>query len=113
MGVRKRNKYHNRRVLRAGIWFASIKEADRYFELSMLQRAGVISDLRTQVSFELIPAQYVGGRCAERAVKYVADFVYIADGEMVVEDTKGVRTAEYIIKRKLMLYVHRIRILEV
>ena len=91
----------------------------------MMQRAGLISDLREQVPFELIPAQYgdcgtdQNGKparvCVERSCKYVADFVYTLNdsGETVVEDTKGVRTKEYIIKRKLMLWVHGIRIREV
>ncbi|GAB4464458.1 MAG: hypothetical protein OHK0044_01870 [Burkholderiaceae bacterium] len=60
----------------------------------------------------LVPRQTIGGRVVERAVKYIADFVYTKDGKMVVEDTKGCRTRDYVIKRKLMLYVHGIRILE-
>ena len=90
-----------------------------------MQRAGLISDLREQVAYELIPAQY--GECGkdlkgkttrpllERSLKYIADFVYTdkATGQTVVEDTKGVRTKEYIIKRKLMLYLHGIRIKEI
>ena len=91
----------------------------------MWQRAGVISNLREQVSFELIPAQYgecgtdLKGKpvrvCIEKACKYIADFVYTDNetGQTIVEDTKGVRTKEYIIKRKLMLYLHGIRIKEV
>lgn len=127
-----KNKYHARRVYRGGMWFASKKEADRYFQLLLLQRAGKITDLRTQVSYELVPAQYQeiptgtyyvrGGRkgqekvkrvCVEQSVCYVADFVYTEDGKLIVEDTKGVRTAEYIIKRKLMLHVHGIKITEI
>ena len=65
-----------------------------------------------QVAFELIPAQKAGGR-SERACKYVADFVYTKSGEVVVEDVKGHRTPEYIIKRKLMLWRHGIAIQEV
>ena len=61
----------------------------------------------------MIPAQYIDGKCVERSVKYKADFFYTKDGELVVEDTKGFRTPDYIIKRKLMLYVHHIRIKEV
>ncbi len=90
-----------------------------------MQRAGLISNLREQVSFELIPAQYgdcgtdLKGKpvrvCVERSCRYVADFVYTLNdsGITVVEDTKGVRTKEYIIKRKLMLWVHGIRIREI
>jgi hypothetical protein len=79
-----------------------------------MQRAGLISDLREQVPYLLIPAQRDdAGRLIERQCSYVADFVYVdSDGRTVVEDTKGVRTKEYVIKRKLMLHVHGIRILE-
>lgn len=118
-----RNKYGNERV--GG--HASKKEHYRAAQLRLMERAGLISDLREQVSYELIPAQY--GECGkdfkgqgrttrvllERSCRYVADFVYTdkATGQRVVEDTKGVRIKEYIIKRKLMLHVHGIRIKEV
>lgn len=98
---------------------ASKKEHYRSATLQMMQHAGIIANLREQVSYELIPAQYaeVGGKlkCVERACKYVADFVYTdcETGQTIVEDTKGMRTKEYIIKRKLMLSVHGIRIKEV
>ena len=107
------NKYGNRKVIHDGIEFDSVKEAHRYCELKLMQRAGVISDLQMQVSFELIPSQRMDGKVVERAVNYIADFVYKQDGLTVVEDTKGYKTPEYIIKRKLMLYVHGIRIREV
>ena len=106
----------------------SRKEARRLAELRLLERVGQIKDLRTQVAYELIPAQYRtyerysktgkrlkdGVKLIERKCEYVADFVYtIAEtGENVVEDTKGVRTADYKIKRKLMLAVHGIVIKE-
>ncbi len=116
-----RNKYGNQRV--GG--HASKKEHYRAAQLRLMERAGLISDLREQVSYELIPAQYAEcGNDAkghakrallERSCRYIADFVYTdrATGHTVVEDTKGVRTKEYIIKRKLMLHVHGIRIKEV
>lgn len=107
------NKYKNNVVVRNGEKFDSAKEARRYGELVLLQRAKVISDLQRQVKFELIPAQKVNGKMVERACTYVADFVYVENGEKVVEDTKGFRTKDYIIKRKLMLHVHGIRIREV
>ena len=109
------NKYGAKRV--GG--HASKKEHYRSATLQMMQHAGIIANLREQVSYELIPAQYaeVGGKlkCVERACKYVADFVYTdcETGQTIVEDTKGMRTNEYIIKRKLMLSVHGIRIKEV
>jgi hypothetical protein len=64
------------------------------------------------VKFELIPAQRIDGKVVERACGYVADFVYMENGQQVVEDTKGMRTQEYRLKRKLMLWVHGIRIKE-
>lgn len=112
-------KYGNRRV---GA-HASVKEHTRAAQLRMWERKGLIADLREQVPYELIPAQYGDGgtdlkgkpvrALIERGVRYVADFVYTMDGTTVVEDTKGFRTPEYIIKRKLMLWIHGIRIHEV
>lgn len=117
-------KYGNRKVTRDGITFDSVKESRRYCELSLLEKAGKVTDLQRQVKFVLIPAQYepdtIGvrggvrrGKLIEREVCYVADFVYAEDGKTVVEDTKGFKTKDYIIKRKLMLHVHGIRIREV
>lgn len=106
-------KYKNQKVTCNGIKFDSKKEANRYSELLLLERAGAITNLELQVPFELIPNQKINGKVVERACKYVADFCYTENGQRVVEDTKGFRTAEYIIKRKLMLYVHGIRIKEV
>lgn len=119
--VAPKNKYGAQRVGE----HASKKEHRRAVQLKLWQRAGVISDLREQVPFILIPAQYSEtgtdskGKpvrvCIEKSCKYIADFVYIDNdtGQTVVEDTKGVRTKEYIIKRKLMLYIHGIRIKEI
>ena len=78
-------------------------------------RAGKIADLRLQVPFFLLPAQRdENGNVVERAVKYIADFVYTGeDGKTVVEDTKGMKTPAYVIKRKLMRWVHSIAIKEV
>lgn len=106
-------KYGNRKVIHDGIEFDSTKEANRYCELKLMQRAGLISDLQLQVSFKLIPSQYIDGKVVERPVSYIADFVYKQNGQTVVEDTKGMKTKDYIIKRKLMLYIHGIRIREV
>ena len=93
---------------------ASQKEHRRALILRMLERAGKISGLREQVRFELIPAQRgADGRLNERSCEYVADFVYRnSRGEMVVEDSKGVCTDVYKIKRKLMLWRHGIKIIE-
>lgn len=106
-------KYKAQKKTIDGITFASTKEANRYEELKLLQKARKIQDLQMQVKFELIPTQRINGKVAERKCAYKADFVYIENGKKVVEDTKGVKTKDYIIKRKLMLYVHGIRIKEV
>ena len=92
--------------------FDSQKEARRYRELALLERAGQISDLKRQVRYELIPTQRIGGKVVEKPCVYIADFVYTENGETVVEDTKGFRTKEYRIKKKLLLYVHGIQIRE-
>ena len=102
------SKYGNRRQN----GFDSQKEFNRYAELALLQKAGKISNLQRQVRFVLIPAQYKDGKCIYRSCTYVADFVYKQDGQTVVEDTKGFKTPEYIIKKKLMFQVHGIVIRE-
>lgn len=124
------SKYHNQKVKTAdGIKHDSRKEARRWCELKLLEKYGSIKELQRQVEFELIPAQYEtyerwgkngnrlkdGVKLLERRCCYIADFVYIdaETGQKVVEDTKGVKTKDYKIKRKLMLYVHHIRIKEV
>lgn len=106
------NKYLNTGKIVDGIRFASKKEAARYIELKMLEKAGSISNLRLQVPYVLIKSQK-GLYRNERPCKYWADFVYEQNGETVVEDTKGIRTTEYVIKRKLMLLVHGISIREI
>lgn len=120
------NKYGAKKIEVDGLIFDSKKEANRWRELQLLQRAGEISKLERQCRFLLIPTQRepdkIGarggvhkGRTIEHAVYYVADFSYIDNrtGKQVVEDTKGVKTKDYVIKRKLMLYLHGIRIMEV
>lgn len=126
------NKYRNHRIKTSdGIVHDSQREAARWMQLKLLERAGVVKDLQRQVAFVLIPTQrevtfevyksgknkgkLKDGKILEKQVVYIADFVYTdsSSGETVVEDTKGFRTSDYIIKRKLMLYVHGIRIREV
>lgn len=102
------NKYGAKRVKAPdGQVFDSALEYHRYNLLRLLERGGAISDLKRQVSFELIPKQE-----GERACSYVADFTYLEDGKLVVEDCKGFKTDVYKIKKKLMLWVHGIRIKE-
>ena len=89
-----------------------MKEGERYIELSLLQRAGEISDLRLQVPFELVPKQKDSRGRVIREIRYIADFVYTENGKTVVEDVKGCKTAEYKLKKKLMKYFHNIEIKE-
>lgn len=120
------SKYRNKKVVVDGITFDSKKEANRYRELLLLQKAGKIFGLQRQEKFVLIPTQRepdtIGarggihkGKVIEKECAYIADFTYfdVDTDEFVVEDTKGVRTADYIIKRKMLLYIHGIRIKEV
>ncbi len=107
------NKFRNRKTVSDGMTFDSKKEAKRYQELLLLARSNEIDNLRTQVRFELIPSQKLEGKTVERPVHYVADFVYYRDGQLVVEDTKGMKTRDYVIKRKLMLFREGIQIHEI
>lgn len=115
------NKYHAKKDYRKAngetVKFDSRKEARRYDELRLLERAHQISDLQRQVKFVLIPAQRdPKGKLIERQCYYVADFTYKdSSGRLVVEDTKSeaTRTPVFVVKRKLMLWVHGIRIREI
>lgn len=109
------SKYHSRKITRDGEVFDSVKEYRRWCELKLLERAGKIVNLKRQLKFELIPSQKVDGKVVERPCNYIADFYYTdtETWQTVIEDTKGFKTKDYIIKRKLMLWVHGIRIQEV
>ena len=110
-----KRKYGNRKVTLDGHSFDSKREAGRYGELKLLERTGQITDLELQLRFELIPKQRRDDGKPERACEYVADFRYtdVRTGKQVIEDTKGMRTRDYIVKRKLMLQVHGISVREV
>lgn len=125
------NKYGNKKVVIDGEVFDSKREYYRYMDLKFLERCGAISDLKRQVTYELIPVQRekstkvykkgrkkgqpIEGKVIEKAVTYIADFVYIdnATGKTIVEDSKGYHTKEYILKRKMCLYLLGIKIQEV
>ncbi len=132
MGRRTKSKYRSREITRDGMTFDSIKEYRRFCELTLLEKAGSITDLKRQVEFELIPSQfeeiptgefYKRGEkkgmpkmkrvCVEQSVKYLADFTYTENGKTIVEDTKGFKTKEYILKRKMMLYLKGIKVQEI
>ena len=124
MKFKRGNKYRNVKLSVDGEVFDSLKEFRRWRELKILEKAGEISELRRQVPFELLPVQRepdkIGprggrkpGRVIEREAVYIADFVYKdADGREVIEDCKGMRTKDYILKRKLLLFRFGIRIME-
>lgn len=125
----RRSKYGNRKTVVDGNTFDSKKEANRFRELQLLERAGKITALQRQVKYVLIPTQrefsneiykkgahqghFKPGKVLEKECSYIADFAYIQDGTYVVEDTKGVRTEAYKIKRKLMLERYGIKVREV
>ena len=113
MGTSRVNKYHNKKIEIDGMTFDSQKEYERWCELKILAKAGVITELRRQVSFEVVPACRKSDGKMERAVKYIADFVYREKGKLQVEDVKGFKTPEYIIKRKLMLEKYGITVREI
>ena len=103
------SKYRNKKVLVDGVAFDSKKEAKRYRELKLMEDAGMISRLERQVKFDLLPNQKdPDGKVIERKVQYIADFVYVKNGKVCVEDVKGYRDGGayrvFVIKRKLMLY---------
>ncbi len=120
----KYRKYKAVKTIVDGEMFDSKREAKRYEALKALAEKGEISNLRRQVPFVLIPEQrlpdVIGpkggikkGALLERECKYIADFVYeLPDGGTVVEDCKGVRTPEYIIKRKLLRFLLGIEVIE-
>lgn len=110
-GGKRANKYNAMKI--GG--YASKKEYRRACLLKALLHSGEISDLREQVKYVLIPTQRdASGNLIEKKCSYYADFVYRdKDGNLVVEDTKGVRTSEYRLKKKLMLHVHGIQIKEI
>lgn len=124
---KKGNKYHNSKVIVDGQSFDSHKEARRWRELKLMESAGMIHGLTRQKKYVLIPAQRepdtvgkrggkIKGKLIERECSYYSDFTYYdKNGREVVEDVKSpaTRTEQYKIKRKLMMYVHGIQIVEV
>lgn len=113
MARRGASKYHARKTVVDGITFDSKKEAKRYAELKLLERAGFIRDLKRQVRFELIPSFDVDGK-HYRPTLYIADFVYTdcKTGAEVVEDCKGYRTDVYRLKAKMFAHKFGVSILE-
>lgn len=120
-----RNKYGAKKMTIGGKTFDSKKEGLYYLKLREMELRGEIKNLRRQVPFELLPAVYreevvhlktkdkVVRRCVQKAVTYIADFVYTKNGEEVIVDTKGFRTKDYILKKKMMLALLGLTITEV
>lgn len=107
-----KSKYKNQKVVVNEIKFDSKKEAKRYQELLLMQKVGLITDLKRQVPFILVPAFNLNKK-RYRNMSYIADFTYKQNGKEIVEDTKGYRTEVYRIKKKLMAYIYQIEIKEV
>lgn len=112
------SKYGNRKITTTDGTFDSLKEARRWQELKLMQKAGEIKNLERQKKFLLIPKVKGKDGYSQRATYYIADFVYLEkygdwQYRMIVEDTKGVRTEVYKLKKKLMYWRHGIRIREV
>ena len=105
------SKYNNQKIRVDGELFDSKREYNRWCELRLLERSGIIQNLQRQVKFRLIDSQKTSER-TERQCDYLADFVYCENGSRVVEDCKGMRTDVYKIKRKLMLEKYNISIKE-
>lgn len=117
------SKYHSTKIVTEEGTFDSKREYERWLVLKDMERLGLISSLKRQVSYELIPTQKLDAprynkktkkyQRSEISVRYIADFVYEEDGKTVIEDAKGMQTDTYKIKRKLMKFIHGIEIREV
>lgn len=97
------NKYHNKKCFYKNMTFDSKKERDYYVILEMMLKNNQITDLKTQVKFELQPSFKFKGKTI-RSINYIADFTYIKDGKLIIVDTKGYRTEVYKLKKKMMQY---------
>lgn len=103
--MRKKNKYNAVKKTVDNITFDSTKEANRYSELKLLLRAGIIKDLTLQFRYDFVVNKILIGY-------YLADFRYLENGKLVVEDSKGVRTPVYKLKKKMMKAIYDIDIFE-
>lgn len=102
--VQKESKYHNQKVEVSGRKFDSKKESRDWLKLKSMEDSGLIKNLRGQVPFELQPKYTTRDGRNIRPITYVADFVYERDGCVYVQDSKGVRTDVYKMKRKMFEY---------
>ena len=107
------NKYHNKKCKYKDMTFDSLKEMQYYKKLELLQNFGKISELKRQVEFVLIETFKLDDE-TYRKTKYIADFTYKDEnGKYHVVDTKGFKTKEYLLKKKLMAWKYGIKIEEV
>ena len=109
--MKRTNKFGAISTTVNGIKFSSLGESRRYKALTTLALVGEISDLKLQQAFILAPSVLINGR-RRPAMKYIADFTYLEQGALIVEDFKGVRTPVYVLKRHLMMAIHGIQIRE-
>ncbi len=100
-----KNKYHNIKTMVDGRFFSSKKEANRYLILKAMAEAGKIKNLVLQPKYEIV----VNG---QKVCGYRADFSYDWNGRRITEDCKGMKTAVYSIKKRLMSAVLNIEITE-
>lgn len=109
----KPSKYKNRKVVIKGVCYDSLKECRRHQFLTMERDLKQISDLHRQVTFVLAPSVHMEGNQRKTpALRYVADFIYVRGGKLVVEDCKGFKTRTYLQKKHLMKTLHGINIVE-
>jgi hypothetical protein len=109
---KKKSKYNNKKVVIDGFKFDSGREGERYLELKLMQKAGIISNLELQVPFILAPSCVLDGR-KKPPLKYIADFVYDENGCAVICDVKGKITPLYRVKKHLMKTVLGLEINEI
>ena len=102
-GLKIMNKYHNKKCFYKDMTFDSKKERDYYIVLEMMLKNNQITDLKTQVKFELQP-NFKFKEKTIRSINYIADFTYVKDGKLIIVDTKGYRTEVYKLKKKMMQF---------
>lgn len=113
MNIKADNKYRNTKTVLDNITFDSKKEANRYYELKLLEKANEISNLELQKEFILQESFKLNNKTI-RKISYITDFFYIdKQGNQVVEDTKGMLTDVYKIKKKLFMKRYGIEIKEI
>ena len=106
--TRRPNKYFAKKTVAMGLKFDSRWEAERWGQLKAMERAGVVTQLERQITYELSINDV-------KICNYIADFRYLLEEEdglsrLVVEDAKGILTPEFKLKKKMMKAIHGIDI---